>query len=111
MHGKRAVRELRVVGNECALPPLELAMGLINSIIQNLEVTHEPNLTLTKQLITNDDLLPVESETRTWHGSNYVAFWMADMFNMNIWGIVSNVVVASPDMRWPGYGIATRSLF
>ncbi|KAG1876369.1 permease for cytosine/purines, uracil, thiamine, allantoin-domain-containing protein [Suillus subluteus] len=77
-------------------------MGLINRIIQSLEVTHEPNLTLTEQFITNDDLLPVEPEKRTWRGYNYVAFWMADMFNINMWMIVSNVVVASVDMRLAG---------
>jgi hypothetical protein len=84
-----AVKELQVVGNEGTLLPVQLAMGFINRIIQSLEVTHEPNLAFSEQLITNDDLLPVEPEKRTWRGYNYVAFWMADMFNINMWMIVS----------------------
>ncbi|KAG2354077.1 hypothetical protein BDR07DRAFT_637924 [Suillus spraguei] len=74
------------MGNEGVLPPAELDMGLINSIIQSLEVTHEPNLTLTEQPITNNDLLPGES---TWWGYKYFAFSIADMFDINMWTIVS----------------------
>ncbi|KAG1776374.1 permease for cytosine/purines, uracil, thiamine, allantoin-domain-containing protein [Suillus placidus] len=91
-------------------------MGLINRIVQSLEVTHEPNLTLTEQLITNDDLLPVEPEKRTWRGYNYVAFWMADMFNINMWVIVSSMIQLGMSWWqawicvWLGYGITTPFL-
>ncbi|KAG2343066.1 hypothetical protein BDR05DRAFT_1059880 [Suillus weaverae] len=91
-------------------------MGLINRIVQGLEVTHEPNLTLTEQLITNDDLLPVEPEKRTWRGYNYVAFWMADMFNINMWVIVSSMIQIGMSWWqawicvWLGYGITTPFL-
>ncbi|KAG1730820.1 permease for cytosine/purines, uracil, thiamine, allantoin-domain-containing protein [Suillus paluster] len=82
------IKDLRVADNDGAVPPLvELAMGLVNRIIQSLEVTHEPNLTLTEQLITNEDLLPVEPEKQTWRAYNYVAFWIADMFNVYMWMI------------------------
>lgn len=37
--------------HDTALLPVELAMGLVNRIIQSFEVTHEPNLTITEQLI------------------------------------------------------------
>ncbi|KAG2744169.1 hypothetical protein P692DRAFT_20838124 [Suillus brevipes Sb2] len=91
-------------------------MGLIKRIVQSIEVTHEPNLTLTEQLITNDDLLPVEPEKRTWRGYNYVAFWMADMFNINMWVIVSSMIQLGMSWWqawicvWLGYGIATPFL-
>jgi len=101
------------VGNEGTLLPVQLAMGFINRIIQSLEVTHEPNLAFSEQLITNDDLLPVEPEKRTWCGYNYVAFWMADMFNINMWMIVSSMIQLGMSWWqawicvWLGYGIVT----
>ncbi|KAG0706917.1 permease for cytosine/purines, uracil, thiamine, allantoin-domain-containing protein [Suillus ampliporus] len=67
-------------------------MGLFNRIIQSLEVTHEPNLTLTEQLIANEDLLPVEPEKQTWRGYNYVSFCITGMFNVNMWMIVSSMI-------------------
>ncbi|OJA08368.1 hypothetical protein AZE42_01007 [Rhizopogon vesiculosus] len=91
-------------------------MGLVNRIIQRLEVAHEPELTLAEQLTANDDLLPVEPENRTWRGYNYVAFWVADMFNINTWMIVSSMIQLG--MSWwqawicvlLGYGFATPFL-
>ncbi|OJA08369.1 hypothetical protein AZE42_01006 [Rhizopogon vesiculosus] len=91
-------------------------MGLVNRFIQRLEVNREPNLTLTEQLITNKDLLPVEPENRTWRGYNYVAFWVADMFNINMWMIVSSMIQLGMSWWqawicvWLGYGIATPFL-
>ncbi|KAG2124441.1 permease for cytosine/purines, uracil, thiamine, allantoin-domain-containing protein [Suillus clintonianus] len=91
-------------------------MGFVNRIIQSLEVTHNPNLTLIEQLIANDDLLPVEPEKRTWRAYNYVAFWVADMFNINMWMIVSSMIQLGMSWWqawicvWLGQGIATPFL-
>ncbi|KAN0084349.1 Permease for cytosine/purines, uracil, thiamine, allantoin domain containing protein [Tylopilus felleus] len=65
---------------------------MVHRLTRALEVPHDPNLTLAQQLITNEDLLPVVPEKRTWRGYNYVAFWVADMFNINTWMIVSSMI-------------------
>jgi hypothetical protein len=44
-------QEPGVVNDGDSLLPVELAMRLINRIIQSFEVTHEPNLTITEQLV------------------------------------------------------------
>ena len=33
-------------------------------------------------MLTNEDLKPVEAERRQWGAWNYVAFWIADSFNL-----------------------------
>jgi len=58
-------------------------MGVVRRLVSALEIPRDPNLTLAQHLITNEDLLPVIPEKRTWRGFNYVAFWVADMFNIN----------------------------
>jgi hypothetical protein len=45
------LKELRVVNDDTTLLQVELAMGLVDRIIQSFEVAHEPNLTITEQLI------------------------------------------------------------
>ncbi|KAG1846040.1 hypothetical protein DFJ58DRAFT_915440, partial [Suillus subalutaceus] len=47
--------------------------------------------------LENDDLLPVEPEKRTWHAYNYVAFRIADMFNINMWMIVRSASMRLSD--------------
>jgi hypothetical protein len=51
----QGVKELRHIAEMVWYFPYsrspELAMGLVNRVIQRLEVTHEPNLTLAEQLI------------------------------------------------------------
>ncbi|KAG1767975.1 permease for cytosine/purines, uracil, thiamine, allantoin-domain-containing protein [Suillus occidentalis] len=91
-------------------------MGLVNRIIQSFEVTHESNLTITEQLIANDDLLPVEPGKRTWRAYNYITFWTADTFNINMWMIVSSMIQLGMSWWqawicvWLGYGIAAPFL-
>jgi NCS1 family nucleobase:cation symporter-1 len=109
-------QELGVVNDGDSLLPVELAMSLINRIIQSFEVTHEPNLTITEQLVANDDLLPVEPGKRTWRTYNYIAFWTADTFNINMWMIVSSMIQLGMSWWqawicvWLGYGIVAPFL-
>ncbi|KAH8101189.1 permease for cytosine/purines, uracil, thiamine, allantoin-domain-containing protein [Cristinia sonorae] len=64
----------------------------------------------SQQFLTNDDLLPVPSENRTWAAWNFVAFWIADSFNINTWMIVSSMVQLGMSWWqawicvWVGYG-------
>jgi hypothetical protein len=47
-------------------------------------------LTYVQQLLlANHDLKPVEPERRQWRSRNFVAFWIADSFNINTWMIAS----------------------
>ncbi|KAJ7269879.1 permease for cytosine/purines, uracil, thiamine, allantoin-domain-containing protein [Mycena rebaudengoi] len=61
-------------------------------ILERLEVAHQPGLTYSELFLSNEDLLPVEKERRTWGGYNFFAFWVADSFNVNTWMIVSSMV-------------------
>ncbi|KAF8843912.1 NCS1 nucleoside transporter family [Paxillus ammoniavirescens] len=91
-------------------------MGLVNRAIKAIEIAHDPDLTLAQQLITNEDLLPVVLEHRTWRAYNYVAFWVADMFNINTWMIVSSMIQLGMSWWqawicvWLGYGLVTPFL-
>ncbi|KAI0696837.1 permease for cytosine/purines, uracil, thiamine, allantoin-domain-containing protein [Cytidiella melzeri] len=60
--------------------------------LRKLEVSHDEDLTYTELFLSNDDLLPVPPEKRTWKAWNFVAFWVADSFNINTWMIVSSMV-------------------
>ncbi|KAG2156837.1 permease for cytosine/purines, uracil, thiamine, allantoin-domain-containing protein [Suillus bovinus] len=90
-------------------------MGLVNRIVQIFEVSHDPNLTITEQLVAHYDLLPVDPAKRTWRAYNYVAFWTSDMFNINMWMIVSSMIQLGMSWWqawicvWLGYG--TVALF
>lgn len=77
-----------------------------------LAVNHEPGLTTTQLLLTNDDLKPVEPARRQWKAWNFVGFWIADSFNINTWMISSSMVAAGLSWWqswlcvWIGYAIA-----
>ncbi|KAF8607752.1 putative uracil permease [Ceratobasidium sp. AG-I] len=83
------------------------------SLLQKLEVQHEPNLTTTQLFLTNDDLQPVPAERRTWKAWNFYAFWIADSFNINTWMIVSSMITDGLSWWqawicvWLGYGIVS----
>ncbi|KAJ7124811.1 permease for cytosine/purines, uracil, thiamine, allantoin-domain-containing protein [Mycena crocata] len=80
-------------------------------LLQRLEVAHAPGLTHAELFLTNEDLLPVVKEKRTWAGFNFFAFWVADSFNVNTWMIVSSMVTSGLSWWqawicvWIGYGI------
>ncbi|KAJ7359321.1 permease for cytosine/purines, uracil, thiamine, allantoin-domain-containing protein [Mycena albidolilacea] len=79
-------------------------------LLQRLEVAHEPGLTHSQLFLTNEDLLPVPEEKRTWASYNFFAFWVADSFNVNTWMIVSSMVQLGLSWWqawicvWIGYG-------
>ncbi|KAJ3564149.1 hypothetical protein NP233_g8481 [Leucocoprinus birnbaumii] len=80
------------------------------SVLQKLEVPHPPGLTYRQLFLSNDDLAPVPPEKRQWRGINFIAFWIADSFNVNTWMIVSSMVQLGLSWWqawicvWLGYG-------
>ncbi|OCT47949.1 Uracil permease [Cladophialophora carrionii] len=58
-------------------------------LLRKLEVDSEPGLTNAQLFLTNHDLKPVEEARRKWGNWNFVAFWIADSFNINTWMIAS----------------------
>jgi len=79
-------------------------------LLQHLEVAHEPGLTYSELFLSNEDLLPVPKEKRTWATMNFVAFWIADSFNVNTWMIASSMIQLGLSWWqawicvWLGYG-------
>lgn len=79
---------------------------------EKLRVPAEPGLTNAQLMLTNDDLKPVEPERRQWRSRNFVAFWIADSFNINTWMIASASIVEGLSWWqawlcvWIGYSIA-----
>ena len=50
--------------------------------MDKLAVKTEPGMTNTQLMLINFDLKPVEPERRQWGSYNFVAFWIADSFNV-----------------------------
>ncbi|KAF2873805.1 uracil permease [Massariosphaeria phaeospora] len=77
-----------------------------------LAVESEDNLTTAQLMLYNHDLKPVEPARREWGPYNYVAFWVADSFNINTWMISSSQIVDGLSWWqswlcvWIGYAIA-----
>ncbi|KAF2721950.1 hypothetical protein K431DRAFT_223216 [Polychaeton citri CBS 116435] len=80
--------------------------------VHKLEVDHEPGLTAAQLMLANEDLKPVEPERRQWRSRNFVAFWIADSFNVNTFMIASSGLVDGLSWWqawlcvWVGYTIA-----
>ncbi len=85
--------------------------GWFNKLIKWIELDHEPGLTNIQLFLTNNDLKPLEAARRTWGWMNFVAFWIADSFNINTWQIAATGVQAGLSWWqvwisvWLGYGI------
>ncbi|KAF8072325.1 permease for cytosine/purines, uracil, thiamine, allantoin-domain-containing protein [Lyophyllum atratum] len=83
----------------------------MNRFLTRFEVAQEPELNHRDLFLSNEDLLPVSPEKRTWKAQNFVAFWIADSFNINTWMIVSSMVQNKLSWWqawicvWLGYGI------
>ena len=60
-----------------------------SQFVDKLAVESEPSLTNAQLMLSNHDLKPVEPERRQWRSRNFVAFWIADSFNINTWMIAS----------------------
>ncbi|KAF2646473.1 uracil permease-like protein [Massarina eburnea CBS 473.64] len=77
-----------------------------------IAVESEPDLTTAQLMLYNHDLKPVEAERRQWGAWNFVAFWVADSFNINTWMISSSNIAdglswwQSWICVWLGYSIA-----
>ncbi|KAL1946212.1 hypothetical protein VTO73DRAFT_15339 [Trametes versicolor] len=80
-------------------------------IIQKIQVDRAQNLTYSESFLQNEDLLPVEEGKRTWGTWNFIAFWIADSFNINTWMIASSMVQLGLSWWqawisvWIGYGV------
>ncbi|KAI9458674.1 permease for cytosine/purines, uracil, thiamine, allantoin-domain-containing protein [Lactarius psammicola] len=80
-------------------------------LISKLEVHRDKALTGSQLLLTSEDLLPVGPEKQTWDTINFVAFWIADSFNVNTWMIASSMIQLGLSWWqawlcvWIGYGI------
>nr|POE47813.1 uracil permease [Quercus suber] len=85
-------------------------------LFDKLAVESEPGLTHAQLMLANYDLKPVEPERRQWRSRNFIAFWIADSFNINTWMIASASISADPANAlswwqswlcvWIGYSIA-----
>ncbi|KAI1329802.1 permease for cytosine/purines, uracil, thiamine, allantoin-domain-containing protein [Xylariaceae sp. FL0255] len=82
------------------------------ALVDKVSVKHEPGLTSRQLMLTSHDLKPVESARRQWGPWNFVAFWIADSFNINTWMICSTSIVNGLSWWqtwiaiWLGYFIA-----
>ncbi|KAI7096784.1 hypothetical protein KC352_g38736, partial [Hortaea werneckii] len=69
-----------------------LQRSKLGRILDRFAVESDPGLSNAQLMLTNEDLKPVEPERRIWRSRNFVAFWIADCFNINTWMIsASNV--------------------
>ncbi|EPQ52164.1 uridine permease Fui1 [Gloeophyllum trabeum ATCC 11539] len=88
----------------------------MSSLLRRLEVSHKRGLSHSQTFLENEDLLPVPAEQRTWDKWNFVAFWIADSFNVNTWMIVSSMIQLGMSWWqawicvWIGYGVAAPFL-
>ncbi|KAH8115277.1 permease for cytosine/purines, uracil, thiamine, allantoin-domain-containing protein [Phellopilus nigrolimitatus] len=65
----------------------------VGRVLNKLAVESELGLTTAQLMLVNVDLKPVEPERRQWGPWNFVAFWIADSFNINTWMISSSMIV------------------
>lgn len=83
--------------------------------VKKLETKHQPGLTSSQLFLQNYDLQPVEPERRQWGFWNFVAFWVADSFNINTWQIAATGV--ADGLAWwhvwltVWFGYATVGIF
>ncbi|KAK4704084.1 nucleobase:cation symporter-1, NCS1 family, partial [Phenoliferia sp. Uapishka_3] len=86
-------------------------MGFSN-FIKMIEAPSPEGLTGAERFLQNDDLLPVPESQRLWKTRNYLAFWLADSFNVNTFQIASSMVALGMTWWqawlavWVGYGTA-----
>ncbi|KZT04504.1 uncharacterized protein LAESUDRAFT_657714 [Laetiporus sulphureus 93-53] len=79
--------------------------------LRKLEVQHEEGLTYKESFLQNDDLYPVPKDKQMWGTWNFVAFWIADSFNINTWDIASSMIELGLSWWqawicvWIGYGV------
>ncbi|KAJ2893845.1 Uracil permease [Zalerion maritima] len=106
------ILKLEVLARHVAMEKQSNTKVRLRKLADKLATDAEPGLTTTQLLLTNHDLKPVEAERRQWGPWNFVAFWIADSFNINTWMISSSMIVAGLSWWqswlcvWIGYTIA-----
>ncbi|KAI0064413.1 NCS1 nucleoside transporter family [Artomyces pyxidatus] len=86
-------------------------LSIARKLVTSLEVSHDKSLTRSQLLLSSDDLLPVGPDKWTWNSINFVAFWIADSFNVNTWMIASSMIQLGLSWWqswicvWLGYGL------
>ncbi|OAA66580.1 Permease, cytosine/purines, uracil, thiamine, allantoin [Niveomyces insectorum RCEF 264] len=87
-------------------------MATLRRLAEKVAVKAEPGLTATQLMLTNYDLKPVEPARRRWGAWNFVAFWIANAFNINTWMISGTMITGGLSWWqawlsvWIGYFIA-----
>ncbi|KAF5386443.1 hypothetical protein D9757_005845 [Collybiopsis confluens] len=81
------------------------------NLVRKLQVDHASDMSYSQRFLMNEDLLPVPREKQTWKHRNFLAFWIADSFNVNTWMIASSMIQAGLSWWqawicvWVGYGV------
>ncbi|CDR42464.1 CYFA0S09e04148g1_1 [Cyberlindnera fabianii] len=90
----------------------------LTKFLYKISLHKDTHLTTSEQFLVNKDLEPILDEAnRPWLWWNFVAFWIADSFNVNTWQIASTGVQAGLSWWetwlsvWIGYTIAGFFLF
>ena len=103
----------RSVQNRLPLTMAPLRGSKAAHLLGKLQTHSEPGLTNAQMFLTNNDLKPVEEKRRTWWWWSFVAFWIADSFNINTWMIASSMITQNGLAWWQallcvwiGYSIA-----
>ncbi|KAI0052082.1 NCS1 nucleoside transporter family [Auriscalpium vulgare] len=84
--------------------------SIARKLIARAELNHDKSMTWSQMLLTSEDLLPVGPDKHTWDTVNFVAFWIADSFNVNTWMIASSMIQLGLSWWqawicvWLGYG-------
>ncbi|KAA1472103.1 NCS1 nucleoside transporter family, partial [Dentipellis sp. KUC8613] len=88
-------------------------MGLVRRAVGKLEVSgNDKSHSWSQLFLTSKDLRPVGTDKQTWGTMNFIAFWIADSFNINTWMIASSMIQLGLSWWqawicvWIGYGIA-----
>ncbi|VEU20123.1 DEKNAAC100997 [Brettanomyces naardenensis] len=69
-------------------------LGFVKNLLSKIQIDGTQGLSLSQLFLYNYDLKPVEELRRTWRAYNFIAFWIADSFNVNTFMIASTGVVA-----------------
>ncbi|KAJ9603156.1 uracil permease [Cladophialophora chaetospira] len=72
-------------------------------LLRALQVDNGAGLTNAQMFLSNHDLKPVEEGRRKWRSWNYVAFWIADSFNINTWMIASSMITQNGLAWWQAW--------
>lgn len=62
--------------------------------MKKLETEHPKGMSAGELFLANEDLLPVDERKKTWTHLSYVAFWIADCFNLNTFTIAGSMIMS-----------------